>query len=67
METEPARTKSSIIKTEDVQVVLVVGKPSLELAEKPQLLSRARKVRKESTLVWRMELRPEAERNRAGS
>ena len=39
-----ARTKSSVTKLKDAQVVLVDGKPSLGSAEEPQLLSRARKV-----------------------
>ena len=39
-----ARTKSSVTKLKDAQVVLVDGKPSLGSAVEPQLLSRARKV-----------------------
>lgn len=47
-----ARTKSSVTKLKDAQVVLVDGKPSLDSAEEPQLLSRARKVGQRKVKVF---------------
>lgn len=57
METEPARTNSSINKIENAQVVLVDGELSLESAEEPGLLSRARKVGQRKVKVFLENLR----------